>query len=177
MYFSSQNLLLSFFIITTMIATNILAGKASPRDFSFHDNDNNNNRHGARAVTAKRETCHKDCQDDKEMCLNHVGVTNFSEKFVCLAQYGLCKKKCVSDEKLDGDEDESSSGSDSKRNFESNRRKTESNNDNNTGKKIVIDEKILRQLYRSMPKELLIDLLLLEQHSSSDGRLKLKKIM
>lgn len=168
MYSSSQNFLLSFLLVTTIMAANISARKASTRDYSFHENDNNKNKHGVQAEEVKRNTCQKDCQDNKEMCLNHIGVTNFSEKFVCLAQYGLCKKKCISNDKLPDEDEEkvTSSSSDSKRNIESNGQR---NFQANNGKKIVIDEKILRQLYGSMPKELLIDLLLLEQHSSSDA--------
>lgn len=56
-----------------------------------------------------RDTCRKDCLADKEMCLNHVDMKNFSNKFICLAKLGSCKRKCFSDEKFDVDDNEASS--------------------------------------------------------------------
>ena len=152
MYCNYQNLLITALIFTTMVA-NILARKMTmgERDgFRFHqeyDNDNNN-KHGGQVATSKRGSCQGDCQENKEMCLTHTDMNNFSEKFACLAQYSFCNKKCHI-AKREVDEDTS--------------------NRNDGEKKIIIDAKILRQLYRSMPKELLIDLLLSEQRSSSDS--------
>ena len=105
-------------------------------------------------------------------------MDDFAEKFMCLSQYGTCrKKKCSSGkrETIRNDDDTKYDGLDSlfgnvadqdEKRYHGNHQGTRSED---TSPRIVANSRLLRQVYENMPKELLIDLLLLEGKQQNAG--------
>ena len=103
-------------LIATTLTTNVLAGKTSLNGLRFHRHDDVNKYGDQVAAALKRGagSCQTKCQEDRDLCLNNVDMDDFAEKFMCLSQYGTCrKKKCSSGkrETIQNDDDDRVAGS------------------------------------------------------------------
>jgi len=82
--------------------------------------------------------CMQSCHVNRELCFNNVEMNRWSEQFMCIKQHGICLKECA----LLG----------RKRGYREDSTKTIYHRQ--------INDKTLRKLYREMPKELLVELLI-----------------
>ena len=83
--------------------------------------------------------CMQQCDVHGDLCLNNVEMNNWTEKFICIKTRASCRQGCASGRKRDYQDISSAD------------------------KKVYQpkpDNKALRMLYRKMPKELLIELLI-----------------
>ena len=132
-----------------------------------------------RTVADSAGNCQTECREDKELCLNNIKMTDFAQKFMCLAQYGICSKKCTGGAKreLIGNKNVND-GVDSlftkidADNKESRHQGNYQERSKKTSPRTVANSHLLRQVYESMPKKLLVDLLLLQDniHNSATDK-------